>query len=165
MGRTLKFNWFKSCKTGMRSLCNGFTMEVRLSVAHTKLKIHIFLCLNMAVAGFFTPHSDERRWNCSSWWRSPTALCSLFRCLPVFLYDVDDYKLCGVVICLTCLWKCVEARCFLGFHLTVSSGVIRHPEPAWMYIYLRKIWDLKEGDEWYVSKKELMDLFSDRRCH
>lgn len=52
MRPTLKFNQFKSCKTGMRLLYNCFMMEVRLSVAHTRLKIHIFLCLNMALTGF-----------------------------------------------------------------------------------------------------------------
>lgn len=129
MGRTLKLNWFKSCKTGTRSLCNGFTMEVRLSVAHTKLKNpHFFMSEHGCGRFFLRPTQMKGDETAALGDESPTALCSLFRCLPVFLYDVDDYKLCGVVICLTCLWKCVEARCFLGFQF---DGQFRCHPSSW----------------------------------
>lgn len=39
-------------------LSNCFMMEVPLSVTHTRLKRHIFLCLNLAVTGFLHPCLD-----------------------------------------------------------------------------------------------------------
>lgn len=113
-----------------RLLFNCFMMEIPLSVTHTRLRRHIFFMSEYGRDRFSTPPLGWNVMKQQLWGRAPSSLFSLFRCLPVFLYDVDNCKRSGVVICLTCLWKCVKASLFLDSFTFDGHGHFRclyHP--------------------------------------